>query len=262
MNSNMRLVYFFVLSLALHAAALGYPVFFAEPSKGEVIRVTIAPMAPGTGGTTGHGGSGIPARQAVSKPRPGTAPAVEPKVDMQPVRVPERQALPIEPIEKTRDSNVALVSATASVKNYRNVMLGSDTDTFYGVGANASGTGGLDVTGAGSGRGSGNGNATDSSGNGIAVTQARYRDTPRPEYPETARREGREGSVLLRVLVDDQGRSQQVEINRSSGSDALDRAAVDAIKRWHFYPARYGDRAIESWIKIPIEFALANANRH
>lgn len=92
------------------------------------------------------------------------------------------------------------------------------------------------------------------------MIQASYRETPRPDYPETARREGREGRVLLRVLVDEEGRSKRVEINISSGSEALDRAAVQAIKSWRFHPARWGDRRIESWIRIPIEFRLAEAD--
>ena len=66
--------------------------------------------------------------------------------------------------------------------------------------------------------------------------------------------------MLLRVLVDDQGFSKQVEVNRSSGSDTLDRAAAEAIKRWRFYPARYGDKPIESWLRVPIEFRLDDAN--
>src|SRR6185503_6865499 len=84
---------------------------------------------------------------------------------------------------------------------------------------------------AGTGFGLGSGNPAGPYQTGIALTQARVRDTPRPEYPENARREGREGRVLLRVLVDDQGRSKKVEINSSSGSEALDRAAAEAIKR-------------------------------
>ena len=103
------------------------------------------------------------------------------------------------------------------------------------------------------------GNGQGSSGNGAVLTQARYSETPKPVYPESARSEGREGQVLLRVLVDDQGRSKHVEINSSSGSEALDRAAAEAIKRWRFIPARYGDKAVESWIRIPIEFRLADA---
>jgi protein TonB len=39
----------------------------------------------------------------------------------------------------------------------------------------------------------------------------------------------------------------------------LDRAAAEAIQRWRFYPARYGDWPIESWLRIPIEFRLADA---
>jgi TonB family protein len=255
----MRLVYFFALSLTLHAAALGYPVSFAEPSKAEVIRVTIAPMAQGTGETTGHGGSGIPPQRTVSKPRARALAAVKPAVETQSVRDSARQDSPIEPIEKASDSNVALVSAVASEEKNHNALASSTNVNFFSVGSDGSGIDDFGSTGSGRGSANGNGNETNSSGNGIALTQARYRNTPRPEYPETARREGRQGRVLLRVLVDEQGRSKKVEISRSSGSEALDRAATEAIKHWRFIPARYGDRAIESWIKIPIEFALANA---
>ena len=68
--------------------------------------------------------------------------------------------------------------------------------------------------------------------------------------------------MLLRVLIDDQGRAKKVEVNTSSGSELLDRAAAEAIKRWRFHPARYGDKPVESWIRIPIEFRLAGANRY
>ena len=48
------------------------------------------------------------------------------------------------------------------------------------------------------------GNGQGSSGNGAVLIQARYSETPKPVYPESARSEGREGQVILRVLVDDQ----------------------------------------------------------
>ncbi|HKY09772.1 MAG TPA: energy transducer TonB [Candidatus Binatia bacterium] len=116
---------------------------------------------------------------------------------------------------------------------------------------------GVGTSGGGADHGSGSG--VESSGFAVALTQASYRETPRPAYPETARRDGREGRVLLRVLVDDQGKPKRVEINNSSGSDSLDSAAVEAIKRWRFHPARYGEKPIESWLRIPIEFRLADA---
>ena len=126
-----------------------------------------------------------------------------------------------------------------------------------GKGVNGLGMG----TGTAKGSGVGSGSGLGGSGSGPILTQARYRDTPRPKYPDSARRDGREGRVLLRVLVDNQGRSKEVEINRSSGSDALDRAAAEAIKRWRFYPARHGDKVVESWLRVPIEFRLDDANR-
>jgi protein TonB len=62
--------------------------------------------------------------------------------------------------------------------------------------------------------------------------------------------------VLLRVLVDEQGRTKQVEINSSSGNEALDRSAAEAVKRWRFSPARYGNAPTASWVKIPVDFRL------
>jgi protein TonB len=154
---------------------------------------------------------------------------------------------------------MALVSAMANSAETAGAAISTSTDNVAnGSGAGLVGTGsGSRSSSTGFGRGSGNGSG--SSGTGIALTQARYRDTPRPDYPESARREAREGRVLLRVLVDDQGHSKQVEISSSSGDDALDRAAAEAIRRWRFHPARYGDKPVESWLRIPIEFRLADA---
>ena len=89
--------------------------------------------------------------------------------------------------------------------------------------------------------------------------QVSYAYSPKPEYPDSARREGKEGRVVLRVLVDEEGKSKSVEVNDSSGSETLDRAAAEVIKRWRFSPARYGNKSVESWVKIPIDFRLTDA---
>jgi len=117
------------------------------------------------------------------------------------------------------------------------------------------GTGGKGTSGAGIGSGVGVGNGP----GGSRFVQVSYAYNPRPEYPDQARREGREGQVLLQVLVDEQGKSKWVEVNRSSGSEALDRAAAEAIKHWRFSPARYGNKSVESWVRIPIDFRLTDA---
>jgi protein TonB len=78
----------------------------------------------------------------------------------------------------------------------------------------------------------------------------------RPTYPPAARRAGAEGTTLLRVHVLDDGRIGQVEVERSAGHVALDQAAAEAIRRWHFEPARSGSETVAVWVLIPVEFRL------
>lgn len=91
------------------------------------------------------------------------------------------------------------------------------------------------------------------------LLRANYAYTPRPEYPDRARREGSEGTVLLAILVDAEGRPERIVLNRSSGFASLDTAAQETVKQWRFRPARYGDTRVESWVKVPIVFTLAEA---
>lgn len=86
--------------------------------------------------------------------------------------------------------------------------------------------------------------------------RANYARIVKPEYPGQARKMGWEGTTLLKVLVDQQGKSKIVKISRSSGFETLDKAAVEAVKHWQFHPARSGTGPVESWVKIPIVFNL------
>ena len=85
---------------------------------------------------------------------------------------------------------------------------------------------------------------------------AAYLDNPAPVYPAAAKRAGEEGRVLLRVLVSADGRAQAVEIARSSGSELLDQAALDAVRRWRFVPARRGEADVAAHVQVPIVFSL------
>ena len=88
---------------------------------------------------------------------------------------------------------------------------------------------------------------------------AAYATWAPPDYPERARRKGWQGTTLLRVLVNSRGKSETVEISRSSGFSILDGAAVKAVQRWRFRPAHDGRKTVESWVKVPIVFRLENA---
>ena len=77
-----------------------------------------------------------------------------------------------------------------------------------------------------------------------------------PVYPRIAKKSGWEGTVLVRVTVETNGRASQVELSRSSGHKVLDNAAVKAVKRWSFRPARDGNIPIRSVVVVPLKFSL------
>lgn len=85
---------------------------------------------------------------------------------------------------------------------------------------------------------------------------AAYLDNPPPAYPSTSKRLGETGTVMLRVLVNPHGRPDTVEIERSSGYARLDRAALDAVRKWKFVPAKQGDQEIAAWVLVPLNFEL------
>jgi periplasmic protein TonB len=78
----------------------------------------------------------------------------------------------------------------------------------------------------------------------------------RPAYPSAARLAKAEGTSLLRVHVTADGRIGEVQVQRSAGHPALDEAAVAAVRKWRFEPARNGATAVAVWVVIPFEFEL------
>jgi protein TonB len=84
-----------------------------------------------------------------------------------------------------------------------------------------------------------------------------YLDAPEPSYPALAIRRGWEGTVLLRVRIDAEGRPREVQVERSSGHGVLDRhASAHVLRRWRFQPATVDGRAAMAWARVPIGFRL------
>jgi periplasmic protein TonB len=78
----------------------------------------------------------------------------------------------------------------------------------------------------------------------------------KPRYPDSARRRGVEGTVMIKAYVTEQGRVEQVQVEQSAGHADLDAAAVEAVGRWRFEPARRGRQAVAMWVSIPVRFVL------
>ena len=89
-----------------------------------------------------------------------------------------------------------------------------------------------------------------------ASANAAYLKNPAPEYPSLAQRRGWEGTVLLRVQVLASGKPGEIQVQKSSGRQQLDDAALAAVKRWSFVPAKQGDVAQNGWVSVPIDFKI------
>lgn len=77
-----------------------------------------------------------------------------------------------------------------------------------------------------------------------------------PRYPWTARAQGYQGRVVLSVWVSAEGGADRLAVVQSSGYPLLDRAAVDAVQRWRFQPARRAGLDTGSLLQVPVVFRL------
>jgi protein TonB len=85
---------------------------------------------------------------------------------------------------------------------------------------------------------------------------ADYLNNPAPDYPVFSRRRHEQGKVLVAVEVDERGAPRDVTLHQTSGHSRLDQAALQAVKRWRFVPARQGEVAIASTVIVPVAFSL------
>ncbi|RCS58376.1 energy transducer TonB [Parvibium lacunae] len=91
------------------------------------------------------------------------------------------------------------------------------------------------------------------------VTQGiAYLVKPDPQYPPLARRAGEEGTALIRVLVNTEGRPEEANVQQSSGFNRLDEAARKAVLAARFRPHQENGQAIRVWTLVPISFTLEN----
>ena len=91
------------------------------------------------------------------------------------------------------------------------------------------------------------------------VTKPSVKSSPKPTYPAEARRKEWTGVVYLRVSISSSGKVTAVSVSRSSGHSILDNAAVSAMKRWKFRPAKNrAGEAVPSTVVAPIQFKLTD----
>jgi protein TonB len=255
----------FAASIAAHAAIVGLILFFASPVARVPGDWVLAYLVEGTEDAAGRGGAraGAGAAAGAASIHVATRPA------------PPRAARKPRPRMEEPDSEVASLAPVRSVAPARSADSEHDEhshsrdDSPGGAsGAFSAAVGAVGTAagpGGGAGAGAGNGDGGNGNGNGgdpNSIAHADYARNPPPAYPAVARRRAEQGTVTVSVLVGADGSVERAEVADSSGFDTLDAAALETVRsRWRFVPARHGGIAVESWVLVPIRFALIEAKR-
>jgi protein TonB len=85
------------------------------------------------------------------------------------------------------------------------------------------------------------------------------RPLSQPEYPPSSRRAGEAGTVILEVLVLENGRVGDARVKQSSGFPRLDEAAVREVKRsWRLQPGTENGKPVQMWGQFAVTFKLTD----
>lgn len=77
-----------------------------------------------------------------------------------------------------------------------------------------------------------------------------------PVYPMLSRKRKEQGTVWLLLLVSKDGVVTELKLKKTSGFARLDQAALQAVKKWKFQPARKQGQPIDYWYELPLKFSL------
>ena len=81
---------------------------------------------------------------------------------------------------------------------------------------------------------------------------------PQTVYPQMSKRMGEQGKVVLRILVGENGKPDQVQVQTSSGFSRLDEAGRQAALRVLFKPHMEDGRAVPVYVILPLNFQLTS----
>ena len=252
-----------LLSVLIHGAA-GILIFSAATHPEAILRTPrptgeVRLIEPYRARHGGGGGGGTRSPLAASKgalpkaaPRQFTPPRVEP--------IHTEPKLAMEP--------TVVVAANTPLPVLNLAQLG-DPNGLPGPPSNGRGAGGGigdgDGGGVGPGHGLGVGPGNDyGSGGGAPFGSARGRGPAmpatliwkiEPEYSDEARRAKVQGTVVLYLEVDEEGRPRNVHVQQGLGL-GLDAKAIDAVMRWKFRPGRRNGRPIATRAMVEVNFRL------
>jgi len=128
--------------------------------------------------------------------------------------------------------------------------------TGSGSGIGAGSGGGIGIghgPGVGEGAGGGIGGGIYRVGGGVSAPRAIY--SPDPDYSDEARKAKYQGTVVLWLIVDANGRPRDERVARSLGM-GLDQRAMEAVRNWRFEPAMKDGHPVAVQINVEVNFRM------
>jgi protein TonB len=87
-------------------------------------------------------------------------------------------------------------------------------------------------------------------------TGATVKNVFKPSYPSSCKRQGHEGTTVLEVTVLSNGKRGNIDIIKSAGCESLDKAAIKALKKAKYIPAKRLGVSFTATKKIAFNFKL------
>jgi TonB family protein len=107
--------------------------------------------------------------------------------------------------------------------------------------------------GVGPGSGGGFGGGAYRIGGGVSAPAVLFK--VEPEYSEEARKAKWQGTVVLSLVVDENGKAQGIKVVRSLGL-GLDQKAIEAVEKWRFKPGMKDGKSVPVIATIEVNFRL------
>jgi len=240
--SDPRNIWPISISILMHAIFLAVVSMPHAPKIPEFLEIDMnsfpeVPAAPASAGPP------APAPKAAAAPAKANVAA--------PVAVkPPEMAMPVKNVKVTAPVVQPAVASAVSSGSVKGVAGGVAGGSANGV-AGGTGTGGKGAIGTGAG-GGGLMDGSFGTANGPAFT---YKATP--TYPRIARKLHKEGTVVLRITIDERGGLKDVKVVQKAGF-GFDEAAVNAVKESKFRPAKQRGIPVACRALWKVKFALAD----
>jgi len=107
--------------------------------------------------------------------------------------------------------------------------------------------------GFGPGHGGGAGGGVFRVGGGVSAPKVIY--DPEPEFSEEARKAKYQGTCVLTLIVDPDGKPRDIKVQRTLGL-GLDEKAIESVRTWRFEPAKLNGKPVPVLISVEVEFRL------